>query len=114
MLISLRYQNGVDINPDEMTYEELLQLGEKMGSVSKGLTEEQMNQLERIEVNEENSKEDLLCSICYDNAKEGDQLNKLPCSHIFHIDCVKEWLAKEKVCPMCKQEIKIPVKQNED
>ena len=26
MVISMRYQNGVDINPDEMTYEELLQL----------------------------------------------------------------------------------------
>lgn len=26
MIISMRYQNGVDIDPDRMTYEELLQL----------------------------------------------------------------------------------------
>ena len=38
MLMSMRYQNGVDIDIDNMSYEELLQLEEKMGSVSKGLT----------------------------------------------------------------------------
>ena len=26
MLISMRYQNGIDIDPDNMSYEELLQL----------------------------------------------------------------------------------------
>lgn len=38
MLMSMRYQNGIDIDIDNMSYEELLQLEEKMGSVSKGLT----------------------------------------------------------------------------
>ena len=37
MIISMRYQNGVDIDPDQMTYEELLELEEKIGIVSKGL-----------------------------------------------------------------------------
>jgi hypothetical protein len=45
MVLGLRYQNGVDIDPDNMTYEELLQLEEKMGTVSKGLTEEQIEKL---------------------------------------------------------------------
>ena len=45
MLISLRYQNGIDIDPDSMTYEELLQLQEKMGSVSKGLTKDKIAKL---------------------------------------------------------------------
>lgn len=45
MFMSLRYQNGVDIDLDNMSYEELLQLEEKIGSVSKGLTEQQFNQL---------------------------------------------------------------------
>lgn len=36
--MSMRYQNGIDIDIDNMSYEELLQLEEKMGSVSKGLT----------------------------------------------------------------------------
>jgi hypothetical protein len=45
MVIGMRYQNGMDIDPDNMTYEELLQLEEKIGSVSKGLTETQIKKL---------------------------------------------------------------------
>lgn len=41
MVMGMRYQNGIEIDTDNMTYEELLQLQEKMGCVSKGLTEEQ-------------------------------------------------------------------------
>jgi hypothetical protein len=47
MIIGMRYQNGVEIDPDNMTYEELLQLEENMGSVSKGITEEQYNLIEK-------------------------------------------------------------------
>lgn len=39
MVMGLQYQGGVDIDLDNMTYEQLLQLQEKMGKVSKGLNE---------------------------------------------------------------------------
>lgn len=39
MMIEMRFQNGIDIDPDQMTYEELLELEEKMGKVSKGLNQ---------------------------------------------------------------------------
>lgn len=42
MIVGMKYQNGIEIDLDNMTYEELLELEEKMGSVSKGLTEEQI------------------------------------------------------------------------
>lgn len=38
MIVGMKYQNGIEIDLDNMTYEELLELEEKMGSVSKGLT----------------------------------------------------------------------------
>jgi hypothetical protein len=41
MMIAMHYQGGMDIDPDNMTYEELLQLEEKIGKVSKGISEEQ-------------------------------------------------------------------------
>lgn len=44
-------------NPDEMTYEELLALQEKIGYVSKGLTQEQINV--RVFINLENSNDKL-------------------------------------------------------
>lgn len=39
MVMGMRYQNGVQIDTDNMTYQELLELEEKMGKVSKGITE---------------------------------------------------------------------------
>jgi E3 ubiquitin-protein ligase BIG BROTHER-like protein len=97
----MRFQNGIDIDPDQMTYEELLELEEKMGKVSKGISEEQFSQLNKFEAK---GAEDV-CSICYCSVKEGEELNLLPCSHYFHVDCLREWLLKEKVCPLCKQEV---------
>ena len=32
-------------NPDEMTYEQLLELGERLGKVEKGFTQEEIKQL---------------------------------------------------------------------
>jgi len=48
MIMAMRFQNGVDIDPDQMTYEELLELEEQMGSVSKGISNEQMEKLSKL------------------------------------------------------------------
>lgn len=70
MLMSMRYQNGVDIDIDNMSYEELLQLEEKIGSVSKGLTEEQWSKLTvQIATGKGEEAGEGLCSICYDEIK---------------------------------------------
>lgn len=104
-MIAMHYQGGMDIDPDNMTYEQLLQLEEKIGKVSKGLSEEQYNNVNKTKATKDQQHQ--LCSICYYNIKEEEQINLLPCKHIFHCDCIKEWLLKEKNCPMCKQELQI-------
>lgn len=76
-----------------------------MGSVSKGLTQEQHDKLARSIAGQKQEGEDRTCSICYDEVKEGEEIIHLPCKHNFHGECIKEWLKKEKVCPLCKQEI---------
>ena len=70
MVMGMHYQGGVDIDPDNMTYQELLQLEEHIGKVSKGLNEDQLQQLERITACQEH--EEQLCSICYYNVKTGE------------------------------------------
>lgn len=47
--MAMRYQNGVEIDTDNMSYQQLLELEEKMGSVSKGITEEQITKIERVD-----------------------------------------------------------------
>ena len=101
MVMGMRYQNGIEIDTDNMTYEELLQLQEKMGCVSKGLTEEQFMNITKTKA----KGVEQVCSICYYNIKDEEDIMQLPCKHYFHVDCIKEWLQKERVCPMCKQQI---------
>ena len=44
------------------------------------------------------------CAICLSDFNEGDEVSPLYCNikHIFHTECIKGWLAREPVCPMCK------------
>ena len=92
-------------NIDNMTYEELLALEDKIGYVNKGFKKEEIN---KIKSEKYNLNDNINCVICQDIIKEGDDVKKLNCLHIFHIKCIDTWLLKEKNCPSCKEEIIIP------
>jgi len=49
----------------------------------------------------------LECSICWERVKDGDQMLALPgCSHVYHSDCISDWLVKKSsLCPMCRNDI---------
>lgn len=42
------------------------------------------------------------CELCLEDYKEGDELMRLPCLHLFHAHCVKPWLQKSYTCPVCQ------------
>lgn len=47
--------------------------------------------------------------ICLEDFSEtdGKQVAELSCSnkHIFHVDCLKDWLVKNDTCPMCREPV---------
>jgi hypothetical protein len=45
------------------------------------------------------------CPICSEDFAVGCRECKLPCSHIFHRDCVIPWLELKKTCPICRSEL---------
>jgi hypothetical protein len=93
-------------DPDKMTYEQLLELEEKVGNVSKGLNKKQINKIPRFIYNKIRYKNiENKCVVCQYEYKNGENLTKLPCGHIFHTDCVDTWLSGNKICPMCHKEI---------
>ncbi len=44
------------------------------------------------------------CNICLADFVEGEKVCPLPChhTHVFHPDCLKQWLAKSCCCPDCR------------
>jgi hypothetical protein len=42
------------------------------------------------------------CVICSEDFKSGEKAKLLPCLHLFHKNCIKEWLEIKNVCPLCK------------
>jgi len=46
------------------------------------------------------------CAICIDKLKKGNEIVKLPCNHLFHVDCIKSYfLNYNNKCPMCRSNI---------
>ena len=105
MLIGLRQREENYPNVDNMSYEELLALEERMGNVSKGLTKEQIDKLPRDKFSKSKYADDK-CIICQYEFKNFEKVIALFCKHCFHPDCIEEWLKNQKVCPYCKSEVK--------
>mmetsp|Transcript_54827 Transcript_54827/g.152052 ORF Transcript_54827/g.152052 Transcript_54827/m.152052 type:complete len:391 (-) Transcript_54827:142-1314(-) len=45
------------------------------------------------------------CSICLDELVAGQPALRIPCGHLYHEDCVKDWLRKSNECPVCRFEL---------
>tara|TARA_Y100001958_G_C21239655_1_gene566943 strand:+ start:2474 stop:2917 length:444 start_codon:yes stop_codon:yes gene_type:complete len=77
-------------------------------------------------VNETKDKEVEICGICAEEIKEGDDIDKLRCNHMYHHECIYKWFEsiekKQKVmstvahrqCPYCcKQSDYLVLRPNE-
>ncbi|CAD8168072.1 unnamed protein product [Paramecium octaurelia] len=98
----IQMQNNVDL--DEMSYEQLQELQEKMGFVSRGLVEHQIQVLLK-QCTIQNQTNDC-CTICLEDSGSPVEI-QLECGHVFHKECISEWLSREKHCPVCKRDIEL-------
>ena len=42
------------------------------------------------------------CNICLEDFNNGEYVLILPCLHIYHTKCIKEWFNSNNTCPLCK------------
>ncbi|KAH8740672.1 HRD1 like membrane associated RING finger containing protein [Cryptosporidium ryanae] len=45
------------------------------------------------------------CIVCRDTLYIGSK--KIPCGHVFHLDCLKSWFIQQQTCPICRSPINI-------
>ncbi|KAF8104724.1 hypothetical protein N665_0169s0008 [Sinapis alba] len=104
MLSSHDHFRDLRLNVDAMSYEQLLELGDRIGYVDTGLNEKQIKTcLWRVKPSHKATPlEDRKCSICQEEYEGKDEVGKLRCGHRYHIHCVKHWLLRKNSCPVCK------------
>uniref|UniRef100_A0A8C8GKG6 RING finger protein 11 n=1 Tax=Oncorhynchus tshawytscha TaxID=74940 RepID=A0A8C8GKG6_ONCTS len=45
------------------------------------------------------------CVICMTDFVYGDPIRFLPCMHIYHMDCIDDWLMRSFTCPSCMEPV---------
>ncbi|XP_043519998.1 uncharacterized protein LOC122533912 isoform X2 [Frieseomelitta varia] len=83
----------------------------RMAAISCGATQESIESHTfrhkyKREKKVENSEDAIeKCTICLSEFEDCESVRRLPCMHLFHIDCVDQWLCTNKRCPICRVDI---------
>ncbi|CAL9754902.1 unnamed protein product [Musa acuminata subsp. burmannicoides] len=96
-----------EVDPDEYSYEELIALGEVVGTENRGLSVDTISSLPLVSykannVQDSNAEQCVICRLEYE---DGDSLMLLSCKHRYHFECINKWLQINKVCPACNAEV---------
>jgi len=99
-----------DLGDGDLTYEELLDLEERMGGpVGRGASSSVIEALpetrHHMGAGGAGPTSAESCSVCLEEYAEGDRVRTLPCGHQFHSRCVDRWLQNNRACPICKKEV---------
>ncbi|ESQ35004.1 hypothetical protein EUTSA_v10007935mg [Eutrema salsugineum] len=96
--------HNLRLDVDSMSYEQLLELGDRIGYVNTGLKESEIHRcLREINPSVSHTLAGRKCSICQEEYEREGQVGKLDCGHSFHVQCVKQWLSRKNACPVCKK-----------
>lgn len=112
------------------SYEDLLNLIERMGGdVNRSATEAEINGIASKKFTQDMFKnpnkssgstagssssgaaappaqEEEKCAVCLGEYEVGEDVKILPCTHMFHSECIDRWLKVNRTCPFCKQSIR--------
>jgi len=70
-----------------------------------GVSMSQFRKISTIEVTNEILEHEPYCVICMEPFKLNAKVKQLPCSHIYHKNCISIWFADHNKCPTCRYEI---------
>lgn len=66
---------------------------------------EVINSLPEVAIQQEHLGTHDSCSVCKEDFVLNEKVTKLPCSHLFHKDCIVPWLKQHCTCPLCRKSL---------
>uniref|UniRef100_A0A7S3L9V5 RING-type E3 ubiquitin transferase n=1 Tax=Amphora coffeiformis TaxID=265554 RepID=A0A7S3L9V5_9STRA len=99
----------------ELSYDALLSLGERIGDVRterwamKAQTHIDRLPLETYDASAVDARgaadndSEVKCLVCQHEYQHQEKLRRLPCGHIFHAECVDQWLQTHDDCLYCRK-----------
>ena len=99
------------LSPSQMTYDQLLELGENIGKVSKGAASDALQALPTCTYAEAKKRGESYaivgeqCAICRMEFEDNDVMRVLPCRHAEHAECLDQWLRLNRSCPLCQRDV---------
>jgi len=84
------------------------QTGAQPDTKPRGATQDVIDSMPLVEFSPElvqKSNPESSCAVCLSEFEWGHMLRQLPCGHNFHRMCIDRWLKRNKVCPLCLQDI---------
>ncbi|KAL1326402.1 hypothetical protein HN51_036494 [Arachis hypogaea] len=67
------------------------------------LTLQFLDKLPRILFDEELRSRDSVCCVCLGEFEVKEEVLQIPyCKHVFHIECIHNWLRSNSTCPLCR------------
>jgi hypothetical protein len=85
----------------------LRQIQERINTRQNPVNENLISALPEMEINDlskiPDEKKD--CVICLTTYELNEKVIILPCTHMFHTDCLKSWFRNQDTCPICKFKI---------
>ncbi len=109
-LLFRSFHNPIFLRNNEHIMEELLRMEEQVNgfhdSPNIGANQEHINcRTLSYKYIKEQIKIEEKCTICLCEYEQYDHVRRLPCMHLFHIQCVDKWLTQSKRCPICRIDI---------
>ena len=75
---------------------------ESMEDVKLVMKEEEIEKIGIIKYIEKSDKEN--CSICLEDFKNNEECRELKCKHLYHVNCIDNWLLRHSYkCPCCRE-----------
>jgi len=95
-----------NVELDNMSHEEILDLESKLGNVKSEPIETIENKVINLptrtyDKEKEKDKETTICLICQGEYEQNEVIKTLPCHHEYHNICIDPWLRDRNQCPLC-------------